>query len=130
MVAAHTVFMVEPVFNEALEQQAISRVDRIGQTKEVGNARLILDIIVTELSNIAERPPFFGTLSVTQSRNECTKFTMLNVIIEMNSQKRLRNQQIVKKLKFYLYMLPWTNCRLEGVKLYQTRISTTVLRNT
>jgi E3 ubiquitin-protein ligase SHPRH len=33
-VAAQTVFMVEPVFNEALEQQAISRVDRIGQTKE------------------------------------------------------------------------------------------------
>jgi hypothetical protein len=36
LVAAQTVFMVEPVFNEALEQQAISRVDRIGQTKEVG----------------------------------------------------------------------------------------------
>lgn len=35
LVAAQTVFMVEPVFNEALEQQAISRVDRIGQTKEV-----------------------------------------------------------------------------------------------
>ncbi|CAO3663847.1 unnamed protein product [Umbelopsis ramanniana] len=34
LVAAQTVFMVEPVFNEALEQQAISRVDRIGQTKE------------------------------------------------------------------------------------------------
>ena len=66
MVAAQTVFMVEPVFNEALEQQAISRVDRIGQTKEVGNEKLILDITVNDPVNIAERLPFFGTLSVKQ----------------------------------------------------------------
>jgi SNF2 family DNA or RNA helicase len=35
LVAAHTVFIVEPVLNEALERQAINRVHRIGQTHEV-----------------------------------------------------------------------------------------------
>lgn len=34
LVAAHTVFIVEPVLNESLEKQAISRVHRIGQTEE------------------------------------------------------------------------------------------------
>lgn len=35
LTAAHTVFIVEPVLNDALERQAISRVHRIGQTQEV-----------------------------------------------------------------------------------------------
>lgn len=35
LVAAQTVFIVEPVFHESLEKQAINRVHRIGQTKEV-----------------------------------------------------------------------------------------------
>lgn len=35
LVAAHTVFIVEPVLNETLEKQAISRIHRIGQTEEV-----------------------------------------------------------------------------------------------
>lgn len=34
LVAAQTVFIVEPVLNESLEKQAISRVHRIGQSKE------------------------------------------------------------------------------------------------
>jgi E3 ubiquitin-protein ligase SHPRH len=39
--------MVEPVFNEALEQQAISRVDRIGQTKEVSEVpRAIPNLLI------------------------------------------------------------------------------------
>lgn len=35
LVAAQTVFIVEPVFNETLERQAINRVHRIGQKKQV-----------------------------------------------------------------------------------------------
>lgn len=35
LIGAQTVFIVEPVFNESLEKQAINRVHRIGQTKEV-----------------------------------------------------------------------------------------------
>ncbi|OAC99510.1 hypothetical protein MUCCIDRAFT_157228 [Mucor lusitanicus CBS 277.49] len=34
LVAAHTVFIVEPVLNESLEKQAVNRVHRIGQTEE------------------------------------------------------------------------------------------------
>ncbi|KAI8360688.1 SNF2 family N-terminal domain-containing protein [Choanephora cucurbitarum] len=34
LVAAQTVFIIEPVLNEAMEKQAINRIHRIGQTKE------------------------------------------------------------------------------------------------
>ncbi|EIE82163.1 hypothetical protein RO3G_06868 [Rhizopus delemar RA 99-880] len=48
LVAAHTVFIVEPVLNEALERQAINRVHRIGQTHETNVFHYIIQDTIEE----------------------------------------------------------------------------------
>jgi SNF2 family DNA or RNA helicase len=42
LTVANKVFVMEPQFNPAAEQQAIDRVHRLGQTREVTNVRFIM----------------------------------------------------------------------------------------
>lgn len=42
LTVANKVFVMEPHFNPAAEQQAIDRVHRLGQTREVTNVRFIM----------------------------------------------------------------------------------------
>lgn len=43
LVAANKVFLMDPWWNPGVEEQAIERVHRIGQTKEVEIIRFIMD---------------------------------------------------------------------------------------
>lgn len=43
MVAANKVFLMDPWWNPAVEEQAIERVHRIGQTRPVEIVRFIID---------------------------------------------------------------------------------------
>ncbi|EFJ41092.1 hypothetical protein VOLCADRAFT_48760, partial [Volvox carteri f. nagariensis] len=46
---ANHVFLLEPSLDPAIEQQAVARVHRIGQTREVTVTRLLVDGTVEEV---------------------------------------------------------------------------------
>ena len=48
LTAANRVFMMEPQFNPGAEAQAIDRVHRLGQTREVTCTRFIMDHSIEE----------------------------------------------------------------------------------
>jgi SNF2 family DNA or RNA helicase len=68
LTVANHVFLMEPNFNPQTESQAIDRVDRIGQCRNVQVTRLIMeDTVEQRIRNIAERKAKLAKLLLDKS---------------------------------------------------------------
>lgn len=68
---ANRVFLMEPCFNPALEQQAIGRVHRLGQTRRVDIVRLVMERSVeTRINAMLDQKYGTGPISAESNGEE------------------------------------------------------------
>ena len=80
LIAANHVFLMEPWWNPAFEHQAIDRVYRIGQEKEVFVTRFVcVDTIEERIKNIQEEKMELARNMLTQTAEQTKNQNMQNM---------------------------------------------------
>ncbi len=81
MTQANRVFLLEPAMNPALEAQAIGRVHRLGQTRNVEIVRLLMkDSIDTKITKLVQSK-FPSTQGTTETKNDASGSSNANAPI-------------------------------------------------
>lgn len=80
LVAASQVFMLDPWWNPAIEEQAMDRVHRLGQTRDVEIVRLIVrDSIEERILNLQEKKRNLATSAFKKSTEQMRKTCIQDV---------------------------------------------------
>lgn len=80
LTAANNIFLVDPWWNPAVEEQAIDRVHRIGQTKDVNVIRFLMEGSIEErMHEICKLKKSLFHMTIVQSREESKAETLDNM---------------------------------------------------